>query len=526
MKILWKLFTHCSVAAVALTFLLPSAANADISLLIEEAVGGAGEFTGSGHAAIYLSNVCAETPVKLRACKAGEEGVVIGAYPDWGPNAPFRWIAVPLSAFLYGVDRYEDVPIYANGKIRSLLRNTYRHNHLQSIAPDLPDGSKPDGRWEQMLVSAFNRDIYLMSVATTPEQDAKFILAMNSSKNVQDFSTTWHNCSDFAREIMNTYYPHAVHRDVANDFTMTTPKALAQSFTYYASHRPELLFSVTKYPQVSGPIRRSLDVRHFTEKGLISRKYYLSMLLTKPEVYAAFAVPYLLTGIYSIDKTYVKYPGEDVAQLNLQQARLKSHKPEPTQLASLKMMLVDDGSKDPKARLREIEMEREKARARLFGTEAQWQAYKKQFAPMLARAVETKLFRDEKEVQTFFKDLELQSTPAFDQRGLLMLNVDDHGTVRKLGITGKNVLADYSDPVLAYKLMLAKVHYQLNASQKNRDSMPAFEQDWGLLNKLARMAESDRQLHGDRDYQTPFRQNEEVVTGKKRFQKVMMEITH
>jgi len=177
--------------------------------------------------------------------------------------------------------------------------------------------------------------------------------------------------------------------------------------------------------------------------------------------------------------------------------------------------------------LNEIKLERERARVRLFGTEEQWESYRKQFAPMLSHAIETKLFKDEKEVTTFMKDLELQSEAAFDSKGLMMVNVDDHGTPRKLGVTRLNINSDYSDPVLAYKLMLIKVKYQLDAPSRNRDSMPAFQQDWAMLNTLAKKAEADLKTNGERNYDTArFRQNQVVVTGKKRFQKVMMEITH
>src|SRR5690242_11754339 len=85
-----------------LAFALPSVCVADVSLMVEEAVGGSGEFTGSGHAALYFSNICAETPVQLRLCRAGEEGVVISAYPQYGTVTPYKWIAVPLTAFLLG----------------------------------------------------------------------------------------------------------------------------------------------------------------------------------------------------------------------------------------------------------------------------------------------------------------------------------------------------------------------------------------------------------------------------------------
>lgn len=51
--------------------------NAAITLLVEEPYGVFGALTPTGHAAVYLDRICAETPTVLRRCRAGELGVVI-----------------------------------------------------------------------------------------------------------------------------------------------------------------------------------------------------------------------------------------------------------------------------------------------------------------------------------------------------------------------------------------------------------------------------------------------------------------
>jgi hypothetical protein len=45
-------------------------------LLLEQPYGRLGFFTATGHAAVYLSGVCAQTPLMLRRCAPGELGVV------------------------------------------------------------------------------------------------------------------------------------------------------------------------------------------------------------------------------------------------------------------------------------------------------------------------------------------------------------------------------------------------------------------------------------------------------------------
>ncbi len=78
---------------------------------MEEPYGAFGRVNPTGHAAVYLSQVCAESPTKLRLCEAGENGVVISRYHRVGG---YDWIAIPLIPYLYAVDEPQDAPLYAN----------------------------------------------------------------------------------------------------------------------------------------------------------------------------------------------------------------------------------------------------------------------------------------------------------------------------------------------------------------------------------------------------------------------------
>src|ERR1700735_4640894 len=68
-----------------------SSASASATLLLEEPYGKLGFFTATGHAAVYLSGVCAETPLVLRTCAAGELGAVISRYDG---VAGYDWVAI------------------------------------------------------------------------------------------------------------------------------------------------------------------------------------------------------------------------------------------------------------------------------------------------------------------------------------------------------------------------------------------------------------------------------------------------
>src|SRR3954462_14146770 len=111
-----KSFVFC--ATMVLAGLTPKSAHAQAMLLLEEPYSYDGTFAGTGHAAVYLSRVCAGTPTQLRRCHAGENGVVISRYHG---VAARDWIAIPLIPYLYAVKYPEDVPLYADAKLVALL---------------------------------------------------------------------------------------------------------------------------------------------------------------------------------------------------------------------------------------------------------------------------------------------------------------------------------------------------------------------------------------------------------------------
>src|SRR5437868_12504301 len=95
---------------------IPKSAHAQATLLLEEPYSYDGAFAGTGHAAVYLSRVCAESPQRLRRCKPGEWGVVLSRYHN---IAGYDWLAVPLIPYLYAVDKPENIPLFADPKLVS-----------------------------------------------------------------------------------------------------------------------------------------------------------------------------------------------------------------------------------------------------------------------------------------------------------------------------------------------------------------------------------------------------------------------
>lgn len=266
------------------------AADAAAALFLEEPFGAFGHMNPTGHSAVYLSRVCAASPTELRLCEPGETGVVISRYHRVGG---YDWIAVPLIPYLYAVEDPEQVPLYVNAEMVASLRDNYRRTHLEELAPDAPGGIMPDGEWTQLVGAAYDRKIYSFEIETTEAQDERLIEKLNSEKNHSSFNLFFHNCADFSRSVINTYYPHAAHRSLFADQGITTPKQIAKSLVSYSKHHSDLDFSCFVIAQVPGTVPRSGAVRGVFESFLRSKKYVLPVAALHPIIISGMAVAYL-----------------------------------------------------------------------------------------------------------------------------------------------------------------------------------------------------------------------------------------
>ncbi len=290
-------------------------AHADAALLMEEPYAQFGAFNPTGHAAIYLNHVCAESPTRLRPCRPGEPGAVISRYHKIDG---YDWLAIPLVPYLYAVEHVEDVPTSVDRDLEANLRDRYRRAHLLMYAPDVTDGKKageaPDGEWTQLVGASYDRRIYGFQIQTTSEEDRDFMNRYNDSRNVGHFNLLFHNCADFSRTLLNVYYPHSIHRNFFVDVGITTPKQVARSLTKYAARHPELSFSTFMIPQVPGTIPRSHPIHGVVESVVKSKKYVLPLAVLTPEVTAGLVVAYLTDGRFKApkDATVEIVPGEPV----------------------------------------------------------------------------------------------------------------------------------------------------------------------------------------------------------------------
>jgi len=298
------------MAAACLLVLSASPAYADATLLLGEPYGKFGSLTPTGHAAVYLSRICASSPTVLRRCQAGETGVVISRYHHVGG---FDWLAVPLIPYLYAVESAADVPVSASKADVALLRDQYRQSQLREVAPNTESGELPRGNWFQLAGAAYDRKIFAFTVMTTPAQDDELIRTLNARENVDRFNFFFRNCADFARDLINEYFPGALRNNFVGDLGLTTPKQVAKSLVGFATRRSELGLASFVIPQVPGSRPASRDNRGVTEGLVKTKKWAIPLFITQPWLSAGFAASYLVTGRFNPDRhAVVSYEPADL----------------------------------------------------------------------------------------------------------------------------------------------------------------------------------------------------------------------
>jgi len=298
----------CLRALILWAFSLSSvAAHARIGLLVQQPFGTFGKMMPQGHASIYLDNLCADTPTHLRPCHPGESGVVLSRYHDL-KSQKIDWLAYPAFTFVYGVTSPDQVPAYVTPALEAELRESYRQANLLSILPDHVDKHgnlrpPPYGDWEEGIGAAFDRNLLLYTILTTPEQDAEILATINADPNHRLYTLGRHNCADFAEALLNLVVPGQFSkRNVPADFDMTTPKTLARLIDAYGQTHPSADLRVYEIPQLPGSLPRSRPIRGAAESLLRNRLYLISLLVLQPEIILADWIIYEKRGKFTIGR--------------------------------------------------------------------------------------------------------------------------------------------------------------------------------------------------------------------------------
>lgn len=479
--------------ACALLFvgLLAAQAHAAVGVILNESLDtSVARITGSGHSAVYLSNVCPETVIKLRLCHEGEQGSVISNYTTLGEDQPYEWNVVPLSVYLYGVENPDHRPLFGSPELKRLLEERYRDKHLAEYCESESCRTSNKAEWREMVGATLSRSLYMFVVETARDQDVAFINDFNSAPNENHFNGMTRNCADFTRRIVNSYFPHATKGDPINDFGMTSPKAVARSFSHYADRHPAARFRVYHFAQLPGAIRRSTPARTGTEQLYRSKKLLLPMLLFAPHELPVFAASYVLTGRFNPQRELEQHP--TIAA---------------TEAGNSIRLAKDENDYARARRLEEVESE---DRARALGTEAEWKQYSWQLDSMVDDAISTDVIPGREYLTRALKRLDEAGRPVIEDSGALWLESTGSDRNLRVGLSASNILASGSDPQLAYGLMLAHASYVLRSPKHSQETMAQFRKDWQLV-KVARSRSSA--IAADADHLLPEEHRLAAVSG-------------
>jgi len=391
-------------------------------------------------------------------------------YINIGEDQSFEWNIVPLNVYLYGVEDIQNRPIFGSYKIKHVLEERYRMNYLSSLCAGAPCMNSYKSEWREMVAATLIRSLYIFVIDTTEEQDRKLIVEFNDSPNENHFNGVTRNCADFTRRVINNYFPNATRPDYLNDFGMTSPKAVARSFTRYALRHPQSNLRVLHFAQVPGTIKRSREVRAGTEQLYRSKKFLVPMVLFADYALPVTAGSYLLTGRFNPGREFERHPAAQGVP------------PQDKQSGTVT----------------------QEERTRVVGTPKDWKEYRKAFDSMVVENIQEDVIDNRGDLKRFFKHFDERGTPSVDEQGLLWMETSVNGQSAKVGLSASNVLARDSDTKLAHQLLLTRIDRVLRSPKHSREPMFEFVQDWATLQSasekrtltLARNASNQKGLKG------------------------------
>jgi hypothetical protein len=348
----------------------------------------------------------------------------------------YDWVAIPLIPYLYAVEQSDDIPLFVDPKMVTFLRDQYRRKHLEGVAPDKDNGATPAGNWYELVGSAYDRTVYAFEIETTPAQDQAFIQKYNSSPNRSHFRTVSHNCADFAKDVINFYYPRALHRSVIADVGITTPKQMAKTMLKFGARHPQLQFSRFVIPQIPGSVARSTPVHGVVESFLKSKKYMVPSAVVSPIFAGCVVAVYVGTGAGRFD------PAREALVFNAQRAL------EPPL-----------GAEDRRSYQSELDHLMENQ-------------------PAADPASETSVARLEK-----WRRLLHNAAPDLDAQGRPVMRIPLGEEVVSVGISGSNILSDEAPQPLTQELLEARLRAELRRGKPPKASESDVTRDWDLLQK-------------------------------------------
>jgi hypothetical protein len=325
----------------------------------------------------------------------------------------------------------------------AFLRDRYRRKYLENIVPDTADGGTPGGNWYQLIGSSYDRTMYGFEIETTPAQDAALIQKYNSSPNRSHFHLASSNCADFAKDVINFYYPRALHRSLIADVGITTPKQIAKMLVKFDAHHPELHSSRIVISQVPGSMPRSSTPHGVVESFLKSKKYIVPSAIASPIFAGCVFAVFVATGADRFE------PDRDA------------------------LVFEPYGDREPAMAKRDR------------------RTYQKQLKNFLA---ETAPASSGQSVDKAWEKLQSKARAEFDDQSGPILRMQVAERSVEVGASAGNVLSSNAPPEVVQRIIEARIESELRHAPAHGLSQMDLARDWNLLRDAVRqqatMAES------------------------------------
>jgi hypothetical protein len=280
--------------------------------------------------------------------------------------------------------------------------------------------------------SSYDRTIYGYEIETTAEQDAALIRKLNNSRNESHFHLSYRNCADFAKDILNFYFPKSFHRSVVADLGMTSPKQMAKLMTRYAARHPQLQFSRMVIAQVPGTMPRSTAVHGVVESFFKAKKYIVPSVVVSPIFAGCVVAVYVGTGAGRFE------PGRGAN------------------------VFVVGG--DPERPLKHEDL----------------RAYREQLKHFMAAAYPDKARGNPERV---WGKLQSKAKIGVDENGQPVLEMQTHDIPAQVGLSAGNLLRSEAPPQLVRQLLEARLQAELSRRASHGISETEVARDWELLQR-------------------------------------------
>ena len=122
---------------------------------------------------------------------------------------------------------------------------------------------------------------------------------LNDRANRSHFNLIYSNCADFARGVMNQYFPRTFRRTIFPDAGMTTPRQITYKLVKYSKKHPGTDLEVFEIPQVPG-YRRMSHPNKSVAASLVTTGYAVPLTIMNPYLAGAIFVDYLVRGRYPL----------------------------------------------------------------------------------------------------------------------------------------------------------------------------------------------------------------------------------